>query len=623
MALKDNEKFKLISEDIQKQYKNLINQDKLSDEEKRDEILKLFETENTIEYMIFEYLKIEEKIIFKKTNVEEENKILEFKNLLNIYECCIEKNKFNNSFGKWLMKYSAKEKIFNLLSLIKEYYKKSDVQKLNIMNEILSKKVKEYHCSIPINYNVNLELFLNSLYYNFYKKINESYDNNIPSNEKKESKEIDEYFNIEETKLDFLGKDKESLKKQKDLIPYLFGSFNYFLVSLSFFVDNVFTKFSKRFLTCDFKSEEDLLLLEDFLFFLSHFSFSIFGQQYSNIWNDTFEDIRLEEKVKIAQKKSDTQTKFELKNNVLYVMKKHIFINTNYEIKNINDYSFEQVINYLLSWERPFNPNEFHLNKFLKIDKYSTRLYIKTIWNIWNEFLVKILSSKVIKSLFKSIVYDENTNSYLNQYDFLKKDEINLILNNERYFIFKTDFHGMTEGRILSLYFYGDPYKEENTEQYNKLYYLSNNVKWNIHEIIGHLNLRFQYYVFKDKNYKSPRPKHQTEYSNKRNGKESGDFIEELIFEIANDEMTVPQMLYVLDYKNYEKEINDFFKGYKNSFLAGHYNITPEFNNFLLSLGIDKKCIYGSSSCSINRNKNINNSHGQHPLNCTDYDEIY
>ena len=33
----------------------------------------------------------------------------------------------------------------------------------------------------------------------------------------------------------------------------------------------------------------------------------------------------------------------------------------------------------------------------------------------------------------------------------------------------------------------------------DKITYLSNNVKWHFHEIIGHLNVRFNYYLYKKK----------------------------------------------------------------------------------------------------------------------------
>ena len=47
----------------------------------------------------------------------------------------------------------------------------------------------------------------------------------------------------------------------------------------------------------------------------------------------------------------------------------------------------------------------------------------------------------------------------------------------------------------------------ENDELLSRIFYLTENVKKNIHEIIDHINIRFQYYLSKDKRYSSPKQK--------------------------------------------------------------------------------------------------------------------
>ena len=93
----------------------------------------------------------------------------------------------------------------------------------------------------------------------------------------------------------------------------------------------------------------------------------------------------------------------------------------------------------------------------------------------------------------------------------------------------------------------------------NKIFFLSNNVKTNLHEIVGHLNIRFQYYISKDKRYiSSPKPKNPSSQEKSRGGKEAGEFIEELIFGTSEQKITIEQMLYILDIKNYEKDYINF-----------------------------------------------------------------
>ena len=87
-------------------------------------------------------------------------------------------------------------------------------------------------------------------------------------------------------------------------------------------------------------------------------------------------------------------------------------------------------------------------------------------------------------------------------------------------------------------------------------------MKNNLHEIIGHINIRFQFYL--DKRYSSHKPEKPSKFAETRKGKESGEFVEELLFGAFEDEIELNQMLYILDIKNYDKEIDVFKKEYQN-----------------------------------------------------------
>ena len=252
-------------------------------------------------------------------------------------------------------------------------------------------------------------------------------------------------------------------------------------------------------------------------------------------------------------------------------------------------------------------------------------LYIKKIWSVWEKFIIRLLTSKISQSLFEKVFDNIHSSKKLNTYNFLNEKEVKLIINNIRYFIFKADFHGLlTEGN-LALYFNGDSYLVENDELLSKISYLFENVKNNILEIIGHMSIRFQYYLSKDKTYSSPKTEKPSKFTEKRNGKEEGKFVEELLFGSNEDDIELTQILYILDIKNYDKEIDDFRKEYLSYKEKKMYNIYPGFKDFLKELGIDSEKINFKESKRLyifHKHKNTN-KYGRHPINYKGYDDIY
>ena len=154
----------------------------------------------------------------------------------------------------------------------------------------------------------------------------------------------------------------------------------------------------------------------------------------------------------------------------------------------------------------------------MKVDKYMEKLYIRQIWNIWEKFLIKVFSSKLVRSIFDKFFDNIDKENKLSPYNFIDENEIKLILNNTRYFIFKSDFHGITLEKNLIIYQNGDPYFIDQNALLSKLVYLSNNVQSNLHKIIDHLNIRFQFYLFKDTRYASSKPEKPSDQEKDRNG---------------------------------------------------------------------------------------------------------
>ena len=151
----------------------------------------------------------------------------------------------------------------------------------------------------------------------------------------------------------------------------------------------------------------------------------------------------------------------------------------------------------------------------------------------------------------------------------------------------------------------------------DKITYLSNNVKWHFHEIIGHLNARFNYYLYKKKGNLSPKPQKPIE---------SGEYVEEMMFGEFNDNgMTIAQMLYILDIKNYQKDLDTFreeFKLYKEN---QSYPVDEILKKFLLQLKIDieKINLNDKRLYIIKRQKTNNVKYNMHPINYKGYDDIY
>ena len=619
MALKDNIKFLSLQNEVENSFQKIIN-DKLDSKKKIIEIEKLLKIDNTNENLIFEYLKLQKEIL-------SDSKDDSLERLLIQYECCVEEKKFNQTFQ--IKKISYKKRIIDLILLIKEYKGKKELdEQINILEKINSEKAKQYHNLIPVNYNTNLELYFHSFYYYFYGKILNLFENNHVNEDK--IKSIIQNCLIERTKLLFLknnnqqnDKSIEILDKKVKYIPYIYGSCNKFLKNISQFLIQTHENFCKRFEFNKLNNEKELLLFSDFLFFLTYYEFEDHAPDYVNIWNDTLIDIKMDDKLSIAKTFSLIEHHFTIENDKLLV---EIGKNAEetYQVDNIDDYSFIPLVNYLFIIKR--KPDLIELNQFLKIDRYMDKLYIRKIWDVWQEFLIKIFSSNLVKSLFNKIFNNINGEKKLSPHYFFDESEIKPIINNIRYYIFHSGFDGMTLGRNLSVYVNGDPYFIKNNAVLSKLAYLSNNVQSNLHEIIGHLNIRFQFYLSKDKRYESPKPKKPSKLAKSRNGKESGEFVEELLFGIFNERLELEQMLYILDIKNYNKSIDEFREDFIKCGKNKGYDIYPEYSEFLLKLGVDSKDIdfnYDIKLCFLQRHKNIDgvNGYGRHPA--IGYDEIY
>ena len=159
MVLKDNIEFIQLKKKVDNSFIDIMKNDKLDSNTKKDEILKLLQIDNTNEDIVFEYLKLQKEILSNSYDDLLRKSLLQ-------YECCVSEQNFNSAFQ--IKKISYKKRIMKLISLIKEYKDKTILnEKIELIEKFKSEKVEAFRNLVPINYNINLELYFYSLYYNF------------------------------------------------------------------------------------------------------------------------------------------------------------------------------------------------------------------------------------------------------------------------------------------------------------------------------------------------------------------------------------------------------------------------------------------------------------------------
>ena len=542
------------------------------------EVEDFLEKNNTEPMFIIEYLKLKKEM--------GDNNLYD---LLIKFETCVFKDKFNLLFGEQRKKVGYYEKISKLFIDIKNIINEKDEDsKLVKVIRIINMENEKYKQNFPIFYSINKELYFNSLYYRFVKKLKKEYfryTKNINEDEIKEIK--DKYIN----KINDLMKSNENSKndlKISDLRIILDNikiclskKFILLMNNLSKFINNVYSCFDFRFNKNKiFFSEEydesqnvDINLFSDFIFFLINFDY-IKGKNlgfYGEIWKDTFEHITLE--------------KLEIYSNNLVSFKKEegnmkIKIQgENKEIKNIDSYKISSLsLQILANYEMI---EDFDLDKYLLMDKYDSDLYIKKHWNELTNYVVDILCSKTIQSVLTKTLFNQKTSEYFNK-DFLKN-----ILDNLRFFNFNTKFISKTNNQYLNIYMRANPtinssfYPDE-----SKIIYLAIFLIGCIREIIGHLLIRIHNYLFKD------------------NQIDSGESIEELLFGKYNCRMTMGQILFILDKKNYSLDLEQFKIEFNNCENIENMNISNDLQKIMELYDIDQSITENISSETFSVAKN-------------------
>ena len=429
-------------------------------------------------------------------------------------------------------------------------------------------------------------------------------------NEEKEEEEIEEESK-EENKIEE-NKEENKIEEEKDIInpklkntfdkitKYIKPNFYVYFDHLCQFITNIYNSFEEKYKQNDIftnefyetKQKNDINLFADFIFFITHFNFVV-GQfdHFSNTWQETFLSITLGN---INCNLFDKKIK-RINNDLEVVFKKK-----KHTINNIDDY-IPRFINILVELKKnKMNfPDCFQLLKFLKMDKLEEHIFIKSNWDILCNYFSDILTSKAVKSTYIELHKSELL--------FPCKEEIINILNNIRFFNYNTDFVAETKKRFLYIYIqsFSNVLFFDIDINIRKTIYLTMFLISCIHEIIGHLYIRIYNYLYDDKNDQKllsslPGPL-ATDYAKERK-KESGEYIEELLFGNYGFEMKMKEILFTLDKKNYDSDYKQFNKKFVKA-KSKTFKISDELKKILQLFDINLKKLNLKSSKAYRVNK--------------------
>lgn len=541
---------------------------------------KILKLDNTNEDYVVNYLYCYHKIL-KTDDIDEINT---FKRELNKYEICISDKKYDLYFSQYPRK-NARNKILYFLELIRD----SPITDVDEKAKFISKIMILLHNIYKVGFRnkkkitwENEELYLNHLYISliysicyliiYYNKVQMT--KSITDNQ--------EFIEIKK-KIENSNDNAEKYILNILLTNFLLFRSNYFdyLEHIQKFLKDVDIKFQERFGNLELATDRDKSLFEDYINFLCSFKFN--NRNYNDFWKETFVSLKLEEKKKIINLNYDSyELKFELlqngeqlkiysspKDNYIIVVDKYNLANFIYDAKVLMDASNIQ-------WK---------LNRYMKPNFYKEELFVCKARNIWKDLLINIFQSRAYNEVRKSLFTES-------QIDFFSIDEIiKNIIDNIKFFIYDTIFIGATNNYTDTIYEYGNINLEIQDINVALLIFYGFHVIINLHEIGGHLNIKYQYFFSLKEIFHSPEiseemRKNYSSYGQTKE-RESGETIEIKLFGEVKQNLTIREALFILNKDNYSLNPIDF----KNNFLSCNdkkiSDLTNDsLKNFLNKLGI-------------------------------------
>lgn len=574
----------------------------------------------------------------------------EFSEKIDEYKYFLTREDLINEFpGTEKGKLSSSEMFYNFYEKITNYsYQKNPNDNVPFFRELMSiiPKFEEDKVKGFIDYNSNKELAILILVLKIkggiYKNINkiesskESEKNPLVILQKnflKESEAIkhvldkkngktnidptDEEKKIYEVRKDFIVGDIDiTIKQIKENILIMTkvatNQFSTFFNNFKKFFLVIKPNFFNRFGNLDNLKNNDFELLRYFCFFVQHYIFDDFSF-YAIKWNDTFDRNAKSIDDIIKQNTIANIQEYTIKNNILTFKQSDILskIINIIEVKNIDKYCFNHIIKYLTNeyydlskksevkkdiiefFEKQYDTiNEYSIEHLLKVDSVQ-EIYINKIWDIFEEHLIKIYLSPVIQEAFEEICKKEGISHY---YNFLNEKDLKCLFKRSKLFQFKSKLLGLTDPNffIINIYYAGliKPYNENCSKLLNLSFYQVTHQ----HEMLGHLNIRIQNYLFENlKEISSPIIDQVDDSGVETSEPESGLFVEKILYDKFITNFNIKEILFLLDADNYQDSLHNFkekfkkckygpnkFSNYLNNFL-GSLNIT--INDELLNLG--------------------------------------
>ena len=172
----------------------------------------------------------------------------------------------------------------------------------------------------------------------------------------------------------------------------------------------------------------------------------------------------------------------------------------------------------------------------------------------------------------------------------MNEDDLKGILERSRIFQFSTDFLGITEPTFFLVYEYYRGEIFSYGEDCSKLLNFSEIQVTKEHEVLGHINIRLQNYI-SEKKITSPYIESSNNSSNKNEKKESGEYIENLLYGRNMTIFTFNELLFILDAENYNVEYEEFQKAFKQC-NSEPYKTSQYLSNLLKELDINIKREY-------------------------------
>ena len=548
---------------IRRKIQELENSNEIQDINKKLELYqKILENDNTKENDVLNYLLLYLNLS-KKVNNEDI-----FKRKLDTYGCCISEEKYQANFQNY-RRTNSKKNIFNLLNLIAGDLDEDNnfIKRKNFINDILNRNDKEDSKSLKFTKKIswdNKELYLHNLYLFFLRTLTKK----LKKFKKKDEGKNATNSGIYKYYKNLLDNEKDKMRKA-EIIEYIkninFFEGDFFNIYIKYFKEflmSIKLVFENKFLENELASKEDQNMFENFIILIATYEFKGNEKRIISLWKADLCPLSREKKEKLIEQKNllneddEYKISFELSNNKLIKKKAGIII---YEINDIDNYDFKTLLEDINKNVNDDFEYEYYLNKNLKVSLYNSKLFIIQKKDIWKQLIISILCSKAVKEAIKSVSKDIPMSLFNDQ------QLISDIIDSISFFIYDTNFSGITIENSLKIYEYGLFYCL--SKSLSLSFYYSFNIVINIHEIGGHFNNRFQSFNSLENSFDSPEINYdQHLYSSYalEKKKESGESIEIALFGRRLRKLKIKEALFILDPLNYNIGIDDFKTNFNN-----------------------------------------------------------